>query len=487
MSKTRLTIAFALVVASFAATTVPASAEIPVSLVEVGPSPDSIHRLDVSVSGDGNWVVSTAPGRNGVVLWNASSRVSTLIDPVGYNPTISDDGRWIAYTRNLRYFQGFINEIVLKDRTSAAPAVTLSSTEAYHEYPDMSGDGSVVAWRSRPTPHGLYSTKVWRRSTGTVEDRLSGAGLPKVSGNGRFVLHSEPDGVGQERWDLSTGAIVTLDSRLDLGSVDISDDGNTIAYLVPAGGVGVYTVVGGGDQELDVPPNRFGVGVRHIAMSGDASTITFTTRQRLVDGEHHQLDNVYVWNPASGALDRIGLPEGEEILSLSADGTAAATHTYARYGYVRLDVRPGTVAAASSVEEILGASDYTVADADLLRLYRAFFDREPDSGGAVYWIDISRGGSSLTEIAEFFTGVAEYRNLYDGTTNQEFLTAVYANVLGREFDQDGYDYWLDLLEGTNTTGTNPNLDTLSRGAVVRWMTGSVEFKNKYPYLPTETL
>ncbi len=60
---------------------------------------------------------------------------------------------------------------------------------------------------------------------------------------------------------------------------------------------------------------------------------------------------------------------------------------------------------------------------------------------------------------------------------------MYRNVLGREFDQAGYDYWLDLLQGSNDGGGNPELKLIGRGEAVRWITGSAEFESAYPYLP----
>lgn len=131
---------------------------------------------------------------------------------------------------------------------------------------------------------------------------------------------------------------------------------------------------------------------------------------------------------------------------------------------------PPMMRNAQTMEQLIRAPDYDPAsDGDVLRLYRAFFDREPDVGGARYWLDV-REDFNLTQIAQFFTGSEEYDNNYAGTGDREFLTRVYRNVLGRNYDQAGFDYWLGIL-GSGTT----------RGEVVRWVAASEEFKTKYPY------
>lgn len=131
---------------------------------------------------------------------------------------------------------------------------------------------------------------------------------------------------------------------------------------------------------------------------------------------------------------------------------------------------PAMMRDATNMDQLVRSPDYDpLTDGDVLRLYRAFFDREPDVNGAQYWLDV-REEFSLTQIADFFTGSREYANNYNGTNDRQFLTSVYRNVLGRDYDQDGFDYWLEILR----TGT-------TRGEVVRWIAASDEFRNQYPY------
>ena len=107
---------------------------------------------------------------------------------------------------------------------------------------------------------------------------------------------------------------------------------------------------------------------------------------------------------------------------------------------------------------------------DVLRLYRAFFNREPDASGARYWIDTFDRGASLDVIAESFTQSAEFRNAYSGTSNAEYVRRVYRNVLGRAYDEAGYRYWLGMLDSRR----------LTRGTLVRWVAANAGVRQPLP-------
>ncbi len=127
---------------------------------------------------------------------------------------------------------------------------------------------------------------------------------------------------------------------------------------------------------------------------------------------------------------------------------------------------------ATSVAEIIASSDYRSDDADTLRLYRAFFSREPDAIGTKYWLARARQGIDYDEMAWAFSSSAEFRETYGTPDDLSFLTIVYTNILGRHSDPGGFDYWLTKLD-----------DGMSRHQVVRWVAASPEFANGFPYLP----
>ncbi len=130
----------------------------------------------------------------------------------------------------------------------------------------------------------------------------------------------------------------------------------------------------------------------------------------------------------------------------------------------------------TTIEQLLDSPEYRIWHADVLRLYQAFFNRTPDTGGAAYWIDKYEDGSTLDDIAWGFSNSTEFQNQYGSSlANSEFLTIVYSNVLGRAPDQEGFDYWLGQMNGG-----------LTQHGVVRWVVANDEFITNYPFTGTAT-
>ncbi len=133
-------------------------------------------------------------------------------------------------------------------------------------------------------------------------------------------------------------------------------------------------------------------------------------------------------------------------------------------------------AATPSIDELVTEPGFSSAQADMLRLYRAFFDREPDEKGAAYWLETADAGASLDVIAESFAASREFSVRYGSTTDEQFLEIVYRNVLGRDYDRGGFQYWLTELRSG-----------LTRGGTVRWVAANGEFVDKHPYPSTPLL
>jgi len=87
------------------------------------------------------------------------------------------------------------------------------------------------------------------------------------------------------------------------------------------------------------------------------------------------------------------------------------------------------------------------------RIYKAAFDRNPDTGGLGYWIAQMDKGMNVVEVAARFIDSDEFRTLYgQKPSNAEFLTKVYSNVLDRNPDQAGLAWWVSEMS-TNPTKT----------------------------------
>jgi len=81
------------------------------------------------------------------------------------------------------------------------------------------------------------------------------------------------------------------------------------------------------------------------------------------------------------------------------------------------------------------------------RIYKAAFDRVPDLGGLGFWINALDNGASLTSMASGFTNSVEFESLYgSNNTNKDFVNLMYNNVLDRDADEGGYDFWLGHMD-----------------------------------------
>ena len=165
---------------------------------------------------------------------------------------------------------------------------------------------------------------------------------------------------------------------------------------------------------------------------------------------------------------------GKDILNLAqnpiANVSSAYTMTSSPDGSISL-------AAGGSSDHVSGViqiqfSDKTISiansdNANVARLYQAAFGRAPDASGLAAWETVYSAVSGaakaagtttalamtpvagLSNIASGFTNSAEFQAKYGTLNNDDFLTQIYNNVLGRVADTGGYNAWLNAM---NTGG-----------------------------------
>jgi serralysin len=123
---------------------------------------------------------------------------------------------------------------------------------------------------------------------------------------------------------------------------------------------------------------------------------------------------------------------------------------HATYGDVWIELSNGWEYATDF--ERIGFSDQIVAldiqgnAGDVYRLYQAAFDRTPDRPGLSSNISLMDDGLTLKQMSAAFVASQEFIDLYGAnTTNSQFVTLLYQNVLGRGPDQAGLDGWVNVL------------------------------------------
>lgn len=117
---------------------------------------------------------------------------------------------------------------------------------------------------------------------------------------------------------------------------------------------------------------------------------------------------------------------------------------------------------------LAGLATSTEADAkvnSVIRLYRAYFLRNPDHGGLKYWEGKRISGWGVGQISDQFVGTPEFRNRYGSLTNASFVNLVYRNVIGRPGEPSGVSYWQTTLA-----------KGMSRGQMMASFSESSEYK-----------
>jgi len=125
------------------------------------------------------------------------------------------------------------------------------------------------------------------------------------------------------------------------------------------------------------------------------------------------------------------------------------------------------------------ASEDTPTKEEVAKLYVATFNRAPDKAGLDYWIN---SGNKLSAIAQSFFDQPETKTLYpQGTSNEDFITSVYANLFNRTPDTDGLNYWENqlnigsftknsfiqaVINGAQNTATSNDADILTNKMIV---------------------
>jgi hypothetical protein len=117
------------------------------------------------------------------------------------------------------------------------------------------------------------------------------------------------------------------------------------------------------------------------------------------------------------------------------------------------------------IENFFDSPEFQGNVAPVARLYFTYFLRIPDYGGLKFWMNYY-SGHSLDEISNFFAQSPEFISTYGSLNNGQFVTLVYNNVLGRQPDQGGFDFWKGQLDSNSMT----------RGQVMLGFSESAEYK-----------
>lgn len=253
---------------------------------------------------------------------------------------------------------------------------------------------------------------------------LLGTSIAVLPDDGGIVKISA-DGLLGDGGLIGDSGLLNLSGLLgDDGLIDLDGVLQSVIDLLSNGGIDITDVV---DPDGNVDPTKF--DAVQMGTQGRDSFFIDTSKSTYVDGK--------------GELDVVNFGASTDGFTVAVGSNAAmftnGSEVYFLDNVERAKFFEGTI-----------AFDFDGNAGKAYRLYQAAFDREPDADGLGYWIDeLDRGLGDLTWVANNFIISNEFEARYGNpstVSNEDFLTLVYQNVLGRNPDAQGYAYWMDELD-----------------------------------------
>ncbi|MFA9215921.1 MAG: DUF4214 domain-containing protein [Sphingomonadaceae bacterium] len=322
-------------------------------------------------------------------------------------------------------------------------------------------------------PRLSYSAK----TSGTVYLEVSDL----YSGTGSYTLKASSAGVAADDYGNSTATKGVLDANgRASGSIELPNDtdwlrvelqaGTTYVFdLLGADGGGGTLGAGGGEARLvlydahgyqiDSAINNGIGGDPRLSYTANSSGSVFLGVSDLYNGTGSY--TVHAWAagssgndviPNTAANDKFNGGNGLDTIAYAAPHDHFVVSKTAS-GYTVVD-QTGVEGSDTLVSiERIHFSDQTLAldingaAGQTYRIYQAAFNRTPDSAGLGYWIAAMDRGTPLNTVAGGFVASAEFKSLFgEHPSNTTLASGFYTNVLHRQPDQAGLDYWVGILD-----------------------------------------
>lgn len=260
----------------------------------------------------------------------------------------------------------------------------------------------------------------------TIAVLPNNGGIVEVDGNGLLGDSgnlTDLGGVLGEGGLLNLTGLVGEDGILDLtgllGSVlDLLDDGIDLDDFL--------------DDDGNIDPDKFDQVM--IGTDGNDTFMVDTDSSTYVDGK--------------GGIDTVNIASASNDFAFAVGSDAAAFQSENAFIYLDNVERVKFFDAQLYLDTGAGENAGSA-----YRLYQAAFDRTPDDEGLQYWIGRLDAGVSLNAIADSFIHSPEFARTYgtlNTVSNSAYVDLLYDNILGRDYDTDGFNYWVSRLDNNQT-------------------------------------
>jgi Ca2+-binding RTX toxin-like protein len=171
------------------------------------------------------------------------------------------------------------------------------------------------------------------------------------------------------------------------------------------------------------------------------------------------------WLYGQDGDDRLGGGTGDDYLSGGHGYDRAEFTSLGRENRASSRYSEETLSGKEGFDRISGVEELKFLDGTLYigsgswaaraaRLYEAALDRPADAAGLAYWTAaLAEGRTTPQQAAAAFIGSPEFQAEYGGLGNRDFAAQLYRNLLGREENGGGLDYWTGRLNHGADRGT----------------------------------
>ncbi|HEY4377630.1 MAG TPA: fibronectin type III domain-containing protein, partial [Acidimicrobiales bacterium] len=276
-----------------------------------------------------------------------------------------------------------------------------------------------------------------------------------VNGTSYTFTVAATNATGTGNQSAATNAVVpvTVPDAPAIGGVIATNHQATVTWTAPAydgstpiTGYVVTPFIGGVAQ----PAHTFDTDDTSQSVGGLTNSATYTFTVAAINaagtgGVSDQSDPVtpVAWYP---------FPTGLAFIKQQFHDFAGRAPTSAEITSWTNSLVNGTKAPEQLIDSLRTASYWEPTLGPIIRLYSAYFLRNPDTGGLTFWLGKFRGGESLADISQFFSKSAEFKARYGALDNTGFVNFVYLNVLDRLPDAAGGAFWVGRLDAKVTRG-----------------------------------
>lgn len=193
-------------------------------------------------------------------------------------------------------------------------------------------------------------------------------------------------------------------------------------------------------------PDPVGLGAWTTALETGATSLADAARSFVASPEFRLRygdtdDAGFVTRLYGNALGRGPDAEGLAFW-IGALGAGATTRAEALLGFSE----SAEVAAAKAPRFAAGVWAPDPVAVDVMRYYATVLDRLPEADGLGHWIRVREQGLALQQMADAFTGSAEFQDRYGALSNQGFVERLYLNALDRPGEAEGIARWTSVLD-----------------------------------------